>query len=114
LFDDPLLVLRHSRSPRDILEIAAWDPALLAVAQQDRPSLGAAASGRDALAAALDAERRELMKLNEDRLECYGKAAREWAANWPAVRKEIQSLPLLEAQARMVDAAKQCLPTAVP
>lgn len=114
LFDDPLLVLRHSRSPRDILEIAAWDPALLAVAQQDRPSLCAAASGRDALAAALDAERRELMKLNEDRLECYGKAAREWAANWPAVRKEIQSLPLLEAHARMVDAAKQCLPTAVP
>jgi len=113
LLDDPGAALRHSRSARDILEIAVRHPELVAAAQKDRPCLSAVGEGREALAAALDAERRGLMALNEERLERYEQAARDWAAAWPAVQKEIGSLPLREAHARVVAAARGCLPTAV-
>lgn len=113
LLDDPLLGLRYSRSARDILEIGTRYPELFAIAQEDRPCLRAAADGREALAAALDAERRELMALNEERLERYEAASREWATAWPAVQKDIGSLPLLEAHVRMVDAAREYLPSEV-
>ena len=113
LLEDPGAALRHSRSARDILEIAARHPELIAAAQQVRPCLAAIREGREALAAALDAERRGLMALNEERLERYEQAARAWAAAWPAVQKEIEVLPLPEAHARVVAAASGCLPTAV-
>lgn len=114
LLEDPGEALRHSRSARDILEIAARHPELIAAAQQVRPCLAAIREGREALAAALDAERRGLMAVNEERLERYEQAARVWAAAWPAVQKETEVLPLPEAHARMVAAASGCLPTAVP
>jgi hypothetical protein len=47
LLDDPLAVLRYSRSARDILEIAARHPDLLAAAETDRPCLAAVAQGRE-------------------------------------------------------------------
>ena len=114
LLEDPGAALRYSRSARDILEISARHPELLAAAQQNRPCLVAVGQGREALAAALDAERRALMALNEERLERYEQAARDWSAVWPAVQKEVGSLPLPEAHARLVAAAAGCLPTAVP
>jgi hypothetical protein len=114
LLEDPGAALRHSRSARDILELAARHPALVAAAQKDRPCLEAVRDGREALAAALDAERRELMTRNEQRLERYEQAARDWAGAWPAVREEIGTLPLAQAHARMVAAAGGCLPTTVP
>jgi len=114
LLDDPLAALRYSRSARDILDIAARHPELLAAAQQVRPCLAAVGNGREALDAALDAERRGLMRLNEERLERYEEAARDWAAAWPAVQREIESMPLPQAHARMVAAASGCLPIAVP
>lgn len=46
LLEDPLAVLRYSRSARDILEIAARHPDLLAPAETDRPCLAAVAQGR--------------------------------------------------------------------
>jgi hypothetical protein len=69
---------------------------------------------REALAAALDAERRGLMARNEERLECYESAAREWAAAWPDLAREIEGLPLPQAHARVLAAADGCLPTSVP
>jgi hypothetical protein len=113
LLDSPELELRHSRSARDILGILGRHPELLVEAQRERPCLLAAAAGREALAAALDAERRQLMALNEERLERYEAAASDWAAAWPALQKEIGTLPLPEAHARMVEAAVECLPTTV-
>jgi hypothetical protein len=114
LLENPLLIFRHSRSARDILELASRKPDLLAIVQQDRPCLRAAVEGRDALGAALDAERRELMKLNEERLERYEVAAREWAAVWPEMHKQIRALPLLEAHRAVVGAAMKYLPAGVP
>ena len=113
LLDGPQLELRYSRSARDILDILERYPHLLVRAQKDRPCLSAAVDGREALAAALDAERRHLIALNEERLERYEAAAREWAAAWPAVQKEIGASPLLEAHARMVEVAMEYLPTEV-
>jgi hypothetical protein len=114
LLENPLSVLRHSRSVRDILELAARNPEWLVLAQRDRPCLRAVAEGPDALGAALDAERRGLMKLNEERLARYEAAARNWAAQWPALQKQIRPLPLPEAHAAMVEAAMKDLPAGVP
>lgn len=114
LLDDPLAVLRYSRSARDILEIAARHPDLLAAAEVDRPCLAAVAQGREAVAAALDAERRRLMARNEERLEHFEQAARPWASVWPALSREIEGWPLRRAHARVVEAANGCLPTTVP
>ncbi len=114
LLEDPVAVLRHSRSVRDILELAARSPDLFVLAERDRPCLRAAAGGPDALGAALDAERRSLMKLNEERLERYDATAQKWAAAWPALQKRIRLLPLPEAHAAMVEEAMKCLPAGVP
>lgn len=114
LLEDPLAALRHSRSVRDILELAARNPDLLALAEKNRPCLRAAAAGPEALGAALDAERRGLMKLNEERLARYEAAARQWAAAWPALQKRIRPLSLPEAHDAMVEAAMECLPAAIP
>lgn len=114
LLEEPLSALRHSRSARDILEIAARHPELLVAAQRERPCLMEVGEGREALAAALDAERRGLTALNEERLTRYEDAARDWAAAWPMLQREIEALPLGEAHARMVATATGCLPTTVP
>jgi hypothetical protein len=113
LLDDPLLSLRHSRSVRDILEHAVRYPDLLTLAQEDRPSLRAVSEGHEALGAALDAERRMMMKLNEERLARYETAARDWAAVWPNLQKRIRTLPLLEAHGAIVEEAMRCLPLGV-
>ena len=114
LLDDPLAVLRYSRSARDILEITSRHPDLLAAAETDRPCLAAVAQGREGLAAALDAERRLLMARNEERLEHFEQAARPWASLWPALSREIAGWPLRQAHQRVIEAANGCLPTTVP
>jgi hypothetical protein len=113
LLDDPLPALRHSRSARDLMEIAAQHPELVAAAQKERPCLASLAQGREALAAALDAERRGLMARNEERLESYDRAAVDWAAAWPVVSREIEGLPLPQAHAIVLAAASGCLPTSL-
>ena len=45
---------------------------------------------------ALDAERRELIHAHE-RLDGYMSAAKEWAAIWPSVARDIDGLPLPDA-----------------
>lgn len=114
LLDDPLAALRYSRSARDLLEIAARHPELLAIARKTRPCLAATGDGREALDAALDAERRGLMRLNEERLARYEEAARAWVSAWPDVQREIESMPLRQAHARVVAAADGHLPVTVP
>jgi hypothetical protein len=114
LLDDPLAVLRYSRSARDILEIAARHPDVLAAARIERPCLAAVGQGREALAAAPDAERRLLMARNEERLEHFEQAARPWASLRPALSREIAGWPLRQAHERVIEAANGCLPTTVP
>jgi len=77
-----------------------------------RPALKAAPEGRDALEAALDAERREAIRANEERLERYSNAATDWATAWPRIRAQIANLPLAEAHRIVVAEAEGVLPFA--
>ncbi len=79
-----------------------------------RPALKVVGEGREALEAALDAERRQLMRANEERLAKYMEAARPWAAAWPTLAREMQGLSLREAHRLMVRRAETLLPFVVP
>ncbi|MCP4663371.1 MAG: hypothetical protein GY856_48885 [bacterium] len=59
---------------------------------------------------ALDAERRELIRANEERLAAYRRAGREWAARWPEVAAEIAQLPLPHAHRIVTARAESVLP----
>jgi hypothetical protein len=63
-----------------------------------------------ALDEALDRERRALMRANEERLGRYQAAAESWAAQWPAVQRRIEGLPLLEAHRVVTSSAEGNLP----
>ncbi|MFW6012109.1 MAG: hypothetical protein ACOC92_00195 [bacterium] len=65
---------------------------------------------REALEEALDRERRERMRADEERLERYRKAAEAWAALWPRVAREIEGRPLAEAHRVVVSRAEEVLP----
>ena len=79
-----------------------------------RPVLRVVGQGREVLEAALDAERRQLIRANEERLARYMEAAEPWAAIWPTLTREMQGLGLSEAHRLMVQRAKTVLPFAVP
>jgi hypothetical protein len=111
---DPGDQLRYSRSARDLLDLARRHPQLAAAVAAERPLLARAADGREALEAALDAERRALMHANERRLGAYRRAAAGWAAAWTALDREIAGLPLLEAHRIMASRAESLLPFAPP
>ncbi len=104
--DDQFL---FSRSPRDLIALAenhAIPSAILA----SRPLLEKIQDGEDVLAAALDHERRQMMKADEARLAHYKAASESWEAAWPSLAKEISSLPLQAAHQRIAAAAETLLP----
>ncbi len=100
----------YSRSATDLIALASQHPQLVAELTARRPVLGTIAYGRDALEAALDAERRRLTHANEERLQRYARAAQKWAALWPVVEREVQDRPLPEAHAIVVRRAEGVLP----
>jgi hypothetical protein len=102
-----------SRSARDLVRLAETHPDEWTRAGQLRPILLRAADGTEALEAALDAERRELMHANERRLQAYLDAARDWAAIWPEVSRDALRLPLPGAHAVICDRAAGVLPFSV-
>lgn len=110
LLVDPEGQLLYARSARDLLDLAAQHPGLVATLAERRPTLRAITLGRDALEEALDRERRCLMRADEDRLNAYMTAASPWADAWPATQRLIAGLPLEQAHARMVDQAAGLLP----
>ncbi|RCK80801.1 MAG: hypothetical protein OZSIB_2689 [Candidatus Ozemobacter sibiricus] len=111
----PEEILLHSRSARDLAAVAKAHPDLVARLLSRRPMLAALADGRwDVLEAALDAERRQLMRAHEARLARFAAAAARWAAIWPEVSREMASLPLAAAHALMIRRAEGVLPVAVP
>jgi hypothetical protein len=113
LIEDPLRQMVLSRSARDLLELARAYPEAWERALEERPLLRDVAEGREALEAALDAERRALMHANERRLQAYREAARAWAEVWPGLAAAIADLPLREAHRRMVTEAEGLLPASV-
>jgi hypothetical protein len=99
-----------SRSARDLIalnESHAIPPAILAA----RPLLESIRKGEDTLAAALDHERRQMMKTDEARLARYKTASGSWETAWPTLANEISSLPLQAAHQSIVAAAETLLPT---
>lgn len=100
----------YSRSARDLLALKQEYPDAWTVASKKRPALEAALHGRETLEAALDRERRELMRQNEARLDRYEMASASWATAWPDLRRRISSLPLRQSHQILCEAAEGLLP----
>jgi hypothetical protein len=105
--------LLFSRSARDLLRLAADFPETAAKLVSQRPVLAKIREGEDKLAAALDAERRVLIKADETRLTRYQHAAARWETAWPAISTAIAGRSLPEAHQRLCESAAGLLPTAV-
>lgn len=101
-----------SRSARDLQELAAQYPQQALHLASQRPLLGQATAGREALETALDAERRALIRANEERLSIYVEAAQQWYLAWPGLERAIAGLPLSAAHALLVENARMLLPPA--
>jgi len=109
--DDQIL---HSRSARDLIALAQEHPGRVRSLAGKRPALAAIEQGREALEAALDAERRQLIRANEERLAKYMEASKPWAAAWPDLTGQMEGLDLFEAHRLMVQRAQALLPFIVP
>ena len=110
LMSSPGEELLYSRSARDMISIAEKEPHLVLELKAKRPLLEKISEGRDKLEVALDAERRNLIRANEERLKIYTEAARMWYKAWPNVEKEIIGCSLTEAHKIVVSRAKDILP----
>lgn len=104
--DDQFL---FSRSARDLMALAE-NHTIPSAILTSRPLLKTIQEGEDALAAALDYERRQMMKADEARLARYKMASEPWEAAWPALANEISSLALPAAHQRIAAAAETLLP----
>ncbi len=110
LMPDPREQLCCSRSARDLIALAEQHPALAEQLAVQRPVLSRIRDGRDALEAALDAERRELIHANEARLAAYMAAAQRWRERWPEIQKEVAGVPLRQAHSIVAQRAQGVLP----
>jgi hypothetical protein len=110
LMDAPGDRLLQSRSARDLADLAAAHPDLARRLAKRRPILRRLSVGREAIEAALDAERRDAMRENERRLERFARAAEKWRHAWPSVEREIAGLDLLPAHEVVVERAIGVLP----
>jgi hypothetical protein len=108
--EDPRLQALHSRSARDLIQLFAEHPAVVAEASGERPLLSRIGQGREVVERLLDEERRALMRTNEDRLDRYLAAAKGWGADWPRLSKALAGRPLAEAHEMMVARAAELLP----
>jgi hypothetical protein len=104
----------QSRSARDLIALAEQHPDRVRRMADTRPVLTAIGQGREALEAALDAERRRMIRTNEERLARYMEAAKPWAADWPDLSRKMDRLTLSDAHQLMVQRAETYLPLAVP
>lgn len=93
-----------------MIALAREHPGLLETLAAQRPLLRRVDEGVEALEVALDAERRQLIHANEERLARYMAAAEPWAQIWPEVAREIDGKPLSEAQRIVCRRAQEPLP----
>lgn len=112
LMSEPGQQLLYSRSARDLLALAQMHPGLIEDLSRKRPLLKNIVADRTQLEAALDAERRSLMRGNEMRLARYREAAQRWATAWPTVEKEIGELTLAATHEILIARALEFLPFA--
>ena len=112
MLHDPTEQLLLSRSARDLILLAKQHAGLVNLLIPQRTVLAAISRGRAKLEAALDGERRMLIRLNEQRLESYAAAAKRWSALWTELAGEVASLPLPDAHRIVVSRAAGVLPFA--
>ncbi|MEI6810334.1 MAG: hypothetical protein WCN95_16565 [bacterium] len=110
LLKSPEDELMSSRSARDLIQCGLEHPDYVNMLVTKRPVLKVIQEGELNLEKALDAERRELMHKNEERLSRYIKSAEDWAAIWPDVACAVADLPLKEAHKVVVSRAEGVLP----
>ncbi len=113
IMTDPTDQFRFSRSPRDLIKMARENPGLAGQLAAERSLLELALGpepDEDELGAALDAERRQLMKADRDRMARYESAARAWREKWPQLKTQIEDLPLRQAHEILVKEATRDLP----
>ncbi len=106
--------LLYSRSARDLLALSTQYPDYVDELCAKRPLLVQIEKGREVLEEALDAERRQFIRKNEERLMTYLTAAQPWQAGWPELVRQLRTLPLIEAHNLMVERAENVLPVHVP
>lgn len=114
LMTDVRSQLLYSRSGRDLIKLAEEHPGTLAEVAPQRPLLARAAERRESLEEALDRERRDLIRANEERLARYQEAAQDWAALWPDVQRQVEGLSLLDAHRLVAARAEGVLPFEPP
>ena len=108
--EDPRLEALYSRSARDLLQLRERYPAVVEQVARERPLLARLSEGRDEIERLLDEERRKLMRLNEERLGRYLRAAGTWGAQWPRLSRQLEGRPLAEAHEMMREWAGELLP----
>jgi len=107
---DPESQILYSRSARDLITFSQQYPDLIKSLGAKRPLLRKIDQGRENLEAALDLERRQLIRANEERLANYLEAAKPWASSWRDLSRRMQGLSLPEAHQVMVEHAQTSLP----
>lgn len=107
--DDQLL---YSRSAGDIIRISQSHPRAFKKAALTRPLIERALDGKETLEAALDAERRQIMRADTERLQVYVNASRQWRSRWGEIEEEAGALPLKSAHKKIVAEAEKILPFA--
>jgi hypothetical protein len=114
LMTDPGEQLLYSRSARDLGALALKYPERTRALSAQRPVLKVAERGVNELEVALDAERRQLIRANEERLMKYMTAAERWVKAWPEVAEEMSGKPLADAHRIMSQRAEGVLPFKLP
>jgi hypothetical protein len=111
-FEQPSDQLLWSRSARDLIQLAVDHPETTVDLQSSRPLLSFAIAGdRDQLETALDKERRESMRANEQRLAAMQHMMADWRAAWPDLQAKIRTQSLSEAHQTLVQSAQSLLPS---
>lgn len=113
LLSDPKEQLLYSRSARDLITLADQYPYFVIELIPQRPLLMKIKEDVQRLEETLDAERRELIHVNENRLKKYINASEQWLNIWPKVQEEIKELNLIDAHRIIINRANGVLPFSV-
>ena len=105
--------VRYSRSARELLDFFKSDPGTVIPILEERGIAKDTLTGIETLEIALDAERRRLIHLNENRLLRYVVASKEWSETWKEVEKETAGLSLLKAHKIIIERANGILPKSI-
>jgi hypothetical protein len=111
LLTEPRDQLLHSRSARDLLELARAHPALAAEVQRLRPALRTLPRGLDELRLELERERFAAMDADQQRMRSYLQATARFEQHWAELARRTAGLPLRPAHALVVESAHRWLPT---